>query len=409
MTPRIAYITVRLPGVSSGEEFLLPEIQELAKQGFDLTLVPREGSPHVPRAREGAGGVATICHGLVSPEIIWQFVRTFGREPGSILRITRDCCFGTSLSNIVRNFRVLPKGVWLGRMVRGQSIDHIYAHWGASTATLADIAHRVSGVPWSLTLHRGDIVQNNRLQQKVRSASFTRFISLSGVALFEQVTGHVPDSIGNVHVIHMGVEVPPIAIPTERAFSNPFLIVCPANLIPVKGHLFLLEAMQILKQRGVDVRLFLAGDGVLRSTLEAWVEEHNLCDRVTFLGQLDHAQLLDGYREQRFHAVVIPSIDMGNGHHEGIPVSLMEGMAHGVPVISTETGGIPELLHGGAGLLIPPQNSEKLADAIESLAVDHDFAAKTGRTGRARVEAEFEIGKVVERITDCIREALRAL
>lgn len=406
MTSRIAYITVRLPGVSSGEEFLLPEIHELVKRGYDLTLVPREGSPHGPWPRERGGGIAAIVRGLGSREVIWQFVKTLATDPGLIFRVTRDCCLDTTFSNIIKNLRVLPKGVWLGKMVRLQSIDHIHAHWGASTATLADIAHHVSGVPWSLTLHRGDIVQNNRLQQKVISASFTRFISLSGVALFERITGQAPGSIGNVKVIHMGVDVPSIDAPIQSTLSSPFLIVCPANLLPVKGHVFLLEAMQLLQRRGIDVRLFVAGDGVLRPTLEAWVSEHNLRDKVTFIGQQDHTALLDGYRERTFHAVVIPSIDMGNGHHEGIPVSLMEGMAFGLPVISTETGGIPELLHGGAGLLIPAQNSDKLADAIESLASDHNFAAETGRRGRDRVVAEFEIGKVAERITDCIRDSL---
>ena len=82
-----------------------------------------------------------------------------------------------------------------------------------------------------------------------------------------------------------------------------------------------------------------------------------------FVGQVSHTQILEMYVANQVRAVVVPSIDLGNNLHEGIPVSLMEAMAHGVPVVSTTTGGIPELLADGAGILVPPENPQALADA----------------------------------------------
>ena len=71
------------------------------------------------------------------------------------------------------------------------------------------------------------------------------------------------------------------------------------------------------------------------------------------------------YREGRVGMVVLPSVDLGNNLHEGIPVALIEAMSYNIPVVGTHTGGIPELLEGGAGLIVPDKDPAALADAIE--------------------------------------------
>ena len=85
--------------------------------------------------------------------------------------------------------------------------------------------------------------------------------------------------------------------------------------------------------------------------------------------------------------MVLPSL------HEGIPVSLMEAMAYGVPVISTAVGGTPELLHNGAGILAPPQDPVALADAMERLVRSPELRRQLGQAGRRRVEEEFSLSQ----------------
>lgn len=386
---RIAYITVRTPGASSGEEFFLPEIRALIAGGHMLTLVPRESGARAKAIAETELSPIAKVVGLAAPEVLWEFLKSVVRDPALTADIIRECCSGGTWLTTVKNVRVLPKGIWLGHFVRQQSLNHIHAQWGATTATLAQIAHRVSGVPWSLTLHRGDIVENNRLKQKLSSAAFTRFISRSGLTLFKKVTGDDPRTLGDVHVIHMGVAVPPDEELAAPRRAIPFRLICPANLVPVKGHTFLLAAIELLTQRGIDVHLSIAGEGALRPGLENWVRDHGLIDRVTFMGQLTHDALLGTYRNGLFDAVVLASIDMGNGIHEGVPVALMESMAYGLPVVSTQTGGIPELLHDGAGVVVPPMDSVSLAKGIESLITDRQLASETARRGRERVLSEF--------------------
>jgi colanic acid/amylovoran biosynthesis glycosyltransferase len=79
------------------------------------------------------------------------------------------------------------------------------------------------------------------------------------------------------------------------------------------------------------------------------------------------------YRQHAFDLLVLPSIDMGGGEHEGVPVSLMEAMAHGIPVLSTRTGSIEELLVPELGATVEDKNADELASAIARMAIDEGF------------------------------------
>ena len=100
--------------------------------------------------------------------------------------------------------------------------------------------------------------------------------------------------------------------------------------------------------------------------------------------------------------VVLPSVDLGHNLHEGIPVALIEAMSYGIPVIGTRTGGIPELLEGGAGLIVPDKDPAALADAIERYVRDPAFAAEVAGKGRQRVCESFNVVTVVSRLLERI-------
>ena len=294
---------------------------------------------------------------------------------------------------------VYAKGLWLGGVARRWQADHIHVHWLSTPATMGLVASIVSQTPWSCTAHRADIDLNNLLAEKLRHASFVRFVSQSGWRMAESL-GAPPDP-RNAVVMHLGVNLPSQAeIPSSPGPRN--TILCPANLYPVKGHRYLIEAVALLCKRGVECKLIMAGGGHLRPDLEAQVRDLGLDDAVQFLGQRSHSEILAMYREGRMGMVVLPSVDLGNNLHEGIPVGLIEAMAYGIPVIGTQTGGIPELLEGGAGLLVPDKDPAALADAIERYICDPLFAAEVGRTGRKRVCESFDVITVVSQLLERI-------
>ncbi len=391
---KIMIITASFP-FGPGEAFLVPELRELSRLGHELLLVPF--FPRGPIIHEEAHGFlqSTIVAGPASPRIIASLPR--------LLRDTKSC--GSILASWMKTERpaqlwkeigILPKGIWAGRIAGGWGADHIHAYWATAPASVAMIAAEISQRPWSLTAHRYDLVQNGLLKEKVRRAKFIRFIShlsleMSGLAEEEL--------LDKALVLHLGVDVAEWQSRTPIPDADKPVVFSPANLIRVKGHEYLIDAVAALRDRGTYIELCLAGDGYLREALEKQVTRLRLSDRVHFLGQLPHGRVVDSYRAGRFGIVVLPSVDCGNGEHEGLPISLVEAMAFGVPTISTATGGIPELLGGGAGFLVQPGNANALADAIQMLIENPELRQSLGLAGRRKVEREFAVAGIVRQLT----------
>ena len=205
-------------------------------------------------------------------------------------------------------------------------------------------------------------------------------------------------------VIHMGVSLPNRQERQPAPPTDPILL-CPANLFPVKGHRYLIEAMRILKERGVACRLDVVGDGELHGRLKALVRQLGVDDRIQFTGHVPHEELLRTYADPGVAMVVLPSIDLGNHLHEGIPVCLIEAMSYGVPVVSTNTGGIPEFLENGAGVIVPDKDARALADAVASLLADRQLRDRLVAAGRRRVEEQFSVEAGMKRFTELLQKA----
>ncbi len=394
----LLYVTVQLPHGCS-EAFFLPEIRALIRLGHKVVLVPR--SPGGPVIHDTALLSQSVRQGLFSPRVLASAAALAFRHPLRVLRAIASLTRGRSLLVGLKNLAVVPKALWLARLAQRLDATHIHCQWAASTATMAMIASRLSGVPWSFTAHRGDIVENNLLAVKASHASFVRFISRDGVRMARD-RGLGPDA--NVLLLHMGVDVPPQA--SWRPPSRPVLL-CPARLSAVKGHSHLLEALRILLDRGLPVELLLAGEGESLDSLQSLSRRLALHSAVRFLGPVAHRELLALYEHSAVSAVVLPSLDLGHGLHEGIPVALIEAMSYAVPVISTNTGAIAELVAPGTGILVPPAASTALASALEALLRNPQAAIELGLRGRHRVLAAFDQAHIVRRLAGACESAAR--
>jgi colanic acid/amylovoran biosynthesis glycosyltransferase len=394
---KLIYITVTMP-FGNAEQFLIPEAFELVRQG-QILIIPR--SPLGDLVNTDAKGLrnVTVVQPLLSVEIISTAACEFVRNPVKSLRALGILFLSRNLKSLLKNLAVFPKSLWLSRIARKWGATHIHAQWASTTASMALFASTVLEIPWSLTAHRGDIATNNLLKLKFEKASFVRFISESGVALAQSFGVNL--SKVNYKVIHMGVNLPE-AYQSNRNIVGKPVIICPAYFIPVKGHKYLLQAIAILRKRKVDCLLQLAGEGYLQDHLQKEVEQLGIRDMVQFLGHIPHDRLMKMYRDGKVNLVVLPSLDLGDGLHEGIPVSLIEAMGFGIPVISTVTGGIPELLLDGAGILVPPEDQLALADAIELVVENHTERLAFIQNARNRVMKQFAIESVVTDLLNCL-------
>jgi glycosyltransferase involved in cell wall biosynthesis len=171
--------------------------------------------------------------------------------------------------------------------------------------------------------------------------------------------------------------------------SNKKVISVVANLREPKGHVYLIEAVKLLRDQGIKnfIVLFI-GDGVLRSKLEEMVKKKNLQDYIIFLGSRnDIPQLLS-----ITNIFVLPSI------WEGLPGSIIEAMACKLPVIATDVGGVSELVvNNKTGFVVEPRNPQALANKIVKLLEDEHLTIEMGLNGYERVKNFFTLKMMVSK------------
>ena len=380
----IVYVTASLP-FGAVEAFIIPELHALRRRGLELAIVPVR--PQGPIVHEDAATLAPVTR--AERVVSWRIARHAALElvasPRRCARALARLVTPTRPRITLKNLVIFPKALWLARFLREYEVGHVHAHWGSTSASIAMAAAEVAGVPWSFTVHRWDIREDNILRRKARSACFVRTISRDGLA---DLRGRV-DETSNIVLLYMGVDVP--ASPAARPPApQPFRILVPASLVPVKGHAHVLDAVAELRARGLVLELEIVGDGPLRGQLTDAVLRLGLEGCVAFRGTLSHQRLLHELSRGSWDVVVLGSVPAA-GEKEGIPVSLVEAMSFGLPVVATSLGGIPELLGDGAGLLVPPGDAQALADVIEQLACDPELRARVAQAARARVEEAFDI------------------
>lgn len=394
----VIYVTAQLP-YGATEPFVAAEIAELERQGCRIVIVPVRTKGAVVHGDARSLLPQTIAAPLLSGAIVRAAVAEAIAAPAVVGRALLAILRGDARI-LLKNLSVFPKALWLARQARRLGARHLHAHWASTPATLAMLASRVSGVPWSFTAHRWDIAEDNLLALKVRDACFVRAISEHGA---EELRAIVGDRVASPWVLHMGVALP-AAQASGAAPERPFRILTAARFVEKKGHVHLLAALVSLKERGVSVRAELAGEGPLGPSLRRRTRDLGLEGEVAFLGNVPHEELVRGMAEGRWHAAVLPSVVTPSGELEGIPVSLIEAMACGLPAIGTDAGGTPELLRDGAGLLVAPEDSEALAEALAALAGDPAERRRLAHRGRRRVEESFASARIAASLQARFRE-----
>lgn len=172
------------------------------------------------------------------------------------------------------------------------------------------------------------------------------------------------------------------------------VISCVANLRPVKGHIFLIDALSALRE--LNFSAIMIGDGTLRDSLIEYSIKKGLNDKTKFLGQrFDIPELLS-----------ITDIFVLSSLSEGMPLSIMEAMASGLPVVATNVGGVSELvIDGETGLLVPPRMPKLLAEKIRLLMNNEALRNTMGLKGQVRVKDNFTLEIMVEK-TEAVYKGL---
>jgi glycosyltransferase involved in cell wall biosynthesis len=179
-------------------------------------------------------------------------------------------------------------------------------------------------------------------------------------------------------------------------------LVLVAGLVEQKGHLALIQALDLVHRAGADFRIVFVGDGPLRPVLEEEVRRVGLTDRVVFAGWRSNAEVREYLKNSR--ALVMPSFA------ENLPVAMMESLASGRPVLGTYVAGVPELVEPGVnGWLVPAGNVQATANAIlEILATPAEELTRMGRAGAEKVRKRHDANTEADRMKSLFSRTTRS-
>ena len=182
-------------------------------------------------------------------------------------------------------------------------------------------------------------------------------------------------------------------------------VVQACRLIPKKGVATSLRAFAIFKKDNPEAEFFIAGKGPLQPELEMLAAGLGIFKNVHFVGFLSQPKLRELYASS--HLFLHPSETSPNQDQEGVPNSILEGMATGLPVAGTRHGGIPEVVdHGRTGLLVPEEDHVALANAMQEITHSPGLLAEMGLRARAAVIDRFEQDAQVDLLESFYEEAI---
>lgn len=322
--------------------------------------------------------------------------------------------------NMLRTLFHFGEAICLADDVVRQQIDHLHVHFALNATTLAMIVARLTGVPYSFTAHANDIFANPiLLPQKIEAARFIVAISDYNVRFLRNfMARHAPGARdprrraeilaaldAKLEVVRCGIDVMHFAPPHQRPPTTRPVILAIGRLVEKKGYPYLVDACKLLADQGYEFDCYIVGDGPDADALARKVAKHKL-EKFVHLEGVVFQEGLKGYLDKA-DIVVLPCVVARDGDMDGIPNSLMEGMAMEIPAVSTQISGIPELIqHNQTGLLVPPNDAMSLAGALAQLLADESLRARLGKAGRAKVVAEYEIHKNTHQLMDIFRARL---
>jgi colanic acid/amylovoran biosynthesis glycosyltransferase len=283
----------------------------------------------------------------------------------------------------------------------------IHTHFAWGNAFVSANVARLLSIPFSLTVHANDIFALTDEDFDALKWLFNECDKVLTISDFNK-TYLVSKKLcaeNKIHVIHCGVPIQRFEFSSHAYSGGPLkLVTIPSGFVEKKGLITLIRAIQELVRSNIPVECLVIGDDVQgrREKYEREVKASGLSAHVTFIGAIKQSELSKIY--ESCHAFVLPCIEDAEGKMDGIPVSLMEAMAVGLPVISTHLSGIPELIqHGRHGLLAEPSDFQSLFIQLKELCDNPEHINKMAYAARNRIENQFNITSIAHELIQTLK------
>jgi colanic acid/amylovoran biosynthesis glycosyltransferase len=377
-----AYLFERFP--SFGQTFCYREVAELARQGVTPPIFsirnPKDEPPQDWDAR-----IVERVHYLPEEKELLEDVQRASKKR----KLTPEIVASLDEWGRRADFLRLYQAVYVGLRLQEMGIRHVHAHFAGMAARTAFWIKRFFVISFSFTAHANDIFAPRSFEiglDKLVGAARAIVTETDYAERF--LRERFPNRADRIRRIYNGLNLAEF----ERAdFSaTPALIVGIGRLIAKKGFVDLIRACGLLAERGTSFHCEVIGEGPLKEELCDQVDQLDMQGRVTFSGAQPQHDIRR--RLAAANVFVLPSIVDAEGGSDNLPTVIMEAMATGLPVVSTNVGGIPEMVvENETGFLVQPSDAVALADKIEAIISDRSLAQKLGNAGYERARKLFSI------------------
>ena len=293
----------------------------------------------------------------------------------------------------------------------GAPIEHLHAHFAHDPALVVLLTHRLTGVPYSVTAHARDLYQIPVPSLRARAREAVAVVTCCATNV-DYLRSVLPARLHpRLRLIHHGVELDRFVPAPRTVAAPPVGIVSVGRLVEKKGFPDLLHACAELKRSRAGsappFRLRIYGDGPLRAELTALRDRLGLSGEVELVGERAGEEILRAYQEADVFALT-PSVT-ADGDRDGVPNVVVEAMACGLPVVTTDAGGIAEAVrHGVTGLVAAPRDVRMLARHLAELVDDPVRRRALGNAGRRTVEEHFDVRSAGSELSSVFAGAARA-
>jgi len=408
--PVLGMILKGYPRIS--ETFISNEIRLLEKLGFNLHLFsmrqPREDFTH-ESVKKIRARVDYLPETLIKPlpRLLYHNLILASKRPGvyaAALKTAARRFLRTRKSATIKH--LLQAGYLANRLLPASGVTHLHAHFAHSPTSVAMFTSQLTGLPFSFTAHAKDIYTSDprQLREKIGLSRFVVTCTEYNRNHLRQIAdGHQTPIHRNYHGIDVNLFSDPGA--NQQLPDPPYRILTIARLTAKKGLPTVLRALKLLTSQGLSLKHILIGDGEDRERILALVNELGLTSVTRWRGTQPHQEVLKHFRNTDLF--VLGCEVASNGDRDGIPNVLLESMAMGVPVVSSNISAIPELVENGVtGLLVPPRQPDRMAEAIQRMLIDQELRNRVIPAARQTVAKGFDNRRLIQELAEIFRQGM---
>lgn len=377
----IGYVLKRYPRFS--ETFVVNEIlaHEAAGQPIEIfALRPVEETHFQDNLGRVRAPVTRVRDRFSSAEPVWDRLRAAQAElPGALDVLAR-------LDGIASGQDV-AQALEVAVEARRRGVVHLHAHFGTVATSIARLAAAMAGIGYSFTAHAKDIYHAyddpQHLGLKLRDADATITVSDFNAAYLRRT--HAAECVTR---IYNGLDLDRFGWSKPHDGATEILAV--GRLVEKKGFHILIEALRLMREAGRSPTCRIIGSGEERGHLAEQIRDAGLEATVVLEGARPQAEVIAAMRGAG--VLCCPCVVGSDGNRDGLPTVLLEAMAIGLPVVSTDVVGIPELVrHDDTGLIAPEADPEALAAALMRVTDEHGLRQRLSKAARALIEEQFNV------------------